>query len=312
MSKHARVLVTGGAGFIGSHVVDCLVGNGYEVRVVDNLSTGKLENIKEHIEEGRITFVRGDLREADFVRKSVQDVDAVIHLAAITSVPFSVTHPSVTHEVNVNGTVNLLNSCLSSSVRKFVFISSCAVYGESQYLPIDEKHPTSVSSPYAASKLEGEELCRNHQEQHGLSTVVLRLFNVYGSRQGSDAYVGVVTRFLNQAKKHLPLVIFGDGLQTRDFVHVRDVTEAVLKAIKTEDLEGEVFNIGFGKATSMNSLAKSVFDLIGANPDIVYEKPRIGDVKASFADISKAKKQLDYNPIVPLEKGLRSLVDESC
>jgi UDP-glucose 4-epimerase len=167
-------------------------------------------------------------------------------------------------------------------------------------------------SPYAVSKLEGEEHCKNHQEQYGLSTVVLRLFNVYGPRQGLNAYSGVVTRFLDQVRKHMPLVVFGDGRQTRDFVHVWDAAEAVLKALENTNVAGEVFNIGFGRATSVNSLAKSVLNLVGANLGIVYEKPRAGDIKASFADISKAEQQLDYRPIVPLEKGLRSLVEEGC
>jgi UDP-glucose 4-epimerase len=311
MDEKAKVLVTGGAGFVGSHVVDKIVGSGYSVRVIDNLSEGKLSNIGGHLKNGRVRFFNGDVRDAELVKKCIRDVDAVVHLAAVTSVPFSFANPSLTFDVNVNGTVNLLNACVETKVKRFVFVSSCSVYGDPCYLPIDEIHPTSPLSPYAVSKLEGEEHCRNHQEQYGLSTVVLRLFNVYGPRQGLNAYSGVVTRFLDQVRKRMPLVIFGDGLQTRDFVHVWDAAEAVLKALENTNVAGEVFNIGFGRATSVNSLAKSVLNLVGASLGIVYEKPRAGDIKTSFADISKAEQQLDYRPIVPLEKGLRSLVEEA-
>jgi UDP-glucose 4-epimerase len=312
MGEKGSVLVTGGAGFVGSHVVDRLVGSGYRVAVVDDLSRGKLSNVKRHLKNGRLCFFEGDVRDAQVVRRCIRGVDAVVHLAGVISVPFSVENPSLTFDVNVNGTLNLLEACAKAKVRRFVFVSSCSVYGEPNYLPVDEKHPTCPLSPYAASKLEGEERCKNHQEQHGLSTVILRLFNVYGPRQGFNAYSGVITRFLSRARERMPLVIFGDGLQTRDFVHVSDVSEAVLRAVETEGVEGEVFNIGFGRATSVNSLAKSVLDLAGASTGIVYDKPRVGDVKASFADISKAEKQLGYKPAVPLEKGLRSLVEEAC
>ena len=191
-------------------------------------------------------------------------------------------------------------------------VSSSAVYGEPRCLPIDENHPTKPTSPYADSKLKSEAACVEFQRDYGLDFVILRLFNVYGPRQGLNAYSGVITRFFDQAKKRLPLFIFGDGNQTRDFVHVSDVVDSILKALETEHVGGEVFNIGFGRATSVNSLAKSVLDLTGENLGIVYGKPRTGDVKASLADISKAEKQLNYEPTVPLEKGLKSLVDELC
>ena len=312
MDERARVLVTGGAGFIGSHVVDKLVGSGYDVSVVDNLSEGKLSNIKGHLKDGRICFLEGDVRDDEFVRKCVDNVDAVVHLAAVTSVPLSVENPSLTFDNNVNGTLNMLNACRRAKVRRFVFASSCSVYGEPSYLPVDEVHSTFPLSPYAASKLEGEEACKLNHGHHGLSTVVLRFFNVYGPRQGSSAYSGVITKFFDRVRKHMPLVIFGDGSQIRDFVHVWDVSDAILRTLETKSAEGEVFNIGSGRATSLNSLAKSVIDLAGVSLGIVYEKPRAGDVKASFANISKAERQLGYKPIVPLEKGLRSLVEEAC
>lgn len=312
MDERARVLVTGGAGFIGSHLVDRLTSYGYRLTIMDNLSVGKLGNIEGQLSDGRVRFVKGDIRDVELVRSCVQDADVVVHLAAVISVPFSFENPSLTFDINVNGTLNLLNACARAGVKRFVFVSSCAVYGDPRYLPVDEIHPTSPLSPYATSKLEGEEGCVNLLEQYGLSIAILRLFNVYGPRQGLNAYSGVITRFLDQARRHTPLVIFGDGSQTRDFVHVWDVAEAILKALETTSAEGEVFNIGFGRATSVNTLAKSVIDLTGADKGVIYEKARIGDVKSSFADISKAEKQLNFKPSVPLDKGLRSLVEETC
>jgi UDP-glucose 4-epimerase len=307
------ILVTGGAGFIGSHVVDELVRSNCEVRVVDDLSEGKLSSIEEHLRNGRVCFFEGDVRDAELVGKSVQDVDAVVHLAAVTSVPLSVENPRLTFDVNVNGTLNVLKACTEARVNNFVFVSSCSVYGEPSYLPIDEEHPTSPKSPYAASKLGAEAWCEHFEEKHGLRTTVLRLFNVYGPRQNSRGYAGVIAQFLERVKHKQPLTIYGDGSQTRDFVHVRDVADAVVKAIASKKTcKGEVFNIGFGQAVSVNKLAKTVIDLTGSGLDIVYAKPRDGDVKASFANVSKAEKLLDYQPLVPLEKGLRSLVEEAC
>jgi UDP-glucose 4-epimerase len=233
MDEKARVLVTGGAGFIGSHLVDKLAGSGYSVRVIDDLSEGKLSNIGRHLKDCKVRFFNGDIRDVELVRSCVRDVDAVVHLAAVTSVPFSVENPSLTFDVNVNGTLNLLNASAKAKAERFIFVSSCAVYGDPSYLPIDEEHPTSPKSPYAVSKLEAEACCKSFEEKHGLESTVLRLFNVYGPRQSLNAYSGVITRFLDQVRKHLPLAIFGDGSQTRDFVHVWDVAEVILKALET-------------------------------------------------------------------------------
>ena len=300
-----RVLVTGGAGFIGGHVVDKLLAAGYEVRVLDDLSNGSLVNI-ERLRE--VDFVKGDVCDTGVARESVRGVDAVVHLAAMTSVPFSVQHPDLTVKVNVGGTENLVGECQRAKVKRFVFASSASVYGDPCYLPIDENHPTRPLSPYAASKLNGEMQCKVSSEDHGLETVVLRLFNVYGPRQTMNAYSGVITQFMNRIKKGLPLIIFGDGGITRDFVHVWDVADALLMALKLDCVKGEAFNIGFGEATTLDRLAKTVLDLAGKDLGIVYEKPRVGDVKASYANISKAEKLLNYKPMVSLEKGLQTLV----
>ncbi|TET65018.1 SDR family NAD(P)-dependent oxidoreductase, partial [Candidatus Bathyarchaeota archaeon] len=256
MQGFSRVLVTGGAGFIGSHLVDELVKRGYAVSVIDDLSTGEVENLQCHL-DGEVKFFKGDIRDGQLVDELVGGVDAVIHLAAISSVSFSVENPVLTNDVNVNGTLNLLNACVNAGVQRFIFISSCAVYGEPCYLPVNEKHPVKPLSPYAASKVAAEEYCEVFRKGYGLDTVVLRLFNVYGSRQRKeDTYSGVITRFAANLVYGKPLLIYGDGSQTRDFIHVDDVVEAVRLVLESGDVAGETFNVGSGKPTSINELAK--------------------------------------------------------
>jgi UDP-glucose 4-epimerase len=306
-----RVLVTGGAGFIGSHLVDRLVDCGYGVRVVDNLSTGRLENISGHLMSGRVDFVEGDIRDASVVEGCVEDVDSVVHLAALTSVPFSVENPNSTFDVNVKGTVNLLRACAQAKVDKLVFVSSCAVYGEPRFLPVTEEHPANPLSPYAESKVAAEKYCLGFHEKQLLRSVILRLFNVYGPRQGVNDYCGVIARFIDQARRGLPLVIYGDGWQTRDFVNVRDVVEAVLSSVESDYVDGKVFNIGFGVPTSIHELAETILEFAKLDLQVLNEEPRIGEIRHSYADISKAEQLLGYKPKVSLKDGLRELLAES-
>lgn len=308
MTSQSKVLVTGGAGFIGSHLVDRLVENGYAVRIIDNLSTGNLANIKAHVENGKVDFVKGDICDAQLVNKSVKDVDSVFHLAAQTSVPLSVKNPQLTYETNVTGTLNLLASCARQKVNKFVLASTCAVYGEPQYLPVDEKHPTSPISPYAESKLAAERYCLGFHERQLCCSVVLRFFNVYGPRQGLNDYSGVITKFIERAKKNMPLTVYGDGSQTRDFVNVNDVVTAILASVEKPQAQGEIINIGTGKQTSINELAKIISELGGSKSKISHETPRASDIKDSYANISKAQKLLNYHPNVSLKDGLQSLL----
>jgi len=303
-------LVTGGAGFIGSHLVDRLVRDGYGVRVVDDLSTGRLDNIAGHLNAGKVDFVKGDIRDVSLVTKSVDDVDVVVHLAALTSVPFSVANPDLTFDVNLVGTLNLIRACAQEQVGRLVFVSSCAVCGDPEFLPVREEHRPNPISPYAESKLLGERYCLGFQDRQLLPSVVLRFFNVYGPRQGMNDYSGVITRFINLVRRKEPLVVYGDGSQTRDFVCVYDVIDAVLASMTSDDVEGEVFNVGSGKPTSISELAKTVLDLAGVDLMIRYEKPRAGDIKNSYADISKAKKLLGYEPKVSLRDGLQLLLEE--
>ncbi len=305
-----KVLVTGGAGFIGSHVVDRLVLEGYEVSVLDNLSSGKLDNIQGHLSSGKVEFVKGDIRDASAVKQSLEGVKAVVHMAALVSVPLSVENPNLTFDINLLGTLNLLRSSINKKVDRFVFVSSCAVCGNPESLPVTEQTRTNPISPYAESKLIGERYCLGFSDRRLLNSVVLRFFNVYGPRQGMNDYSGVITRFIERCNQKLPLTIYGDGSQTRDFVNVKDVAEAVLASIKSSKAVGEVFNIGSGKHTSIKELAKTVIELAGVNSEVSFEKSRAGDIKDSYADISKAKMILGYEPKVSLRDGLQALVEE--
>ena len=306
----AKILVTGGAGFIGSHVVDRLVNEGYAIRVLDNLSTGKLDNIQVHLRSGKVDFVKGDIRDASKVSESLDGVSSVIHMAALVSVPLSIENPNLTFDINLLGTLNLLRSSIAKHVDKFVFISSCAVCGDPESLPVTEQTRPNPISPYAESKLIGERYCLGFNERQLLRSVVLRFFNVYGPRQGMNDYSGVITRFIDRCKHGLPLTIYGDGLQTRDFVNVRDVAEAVLASIKCKT-NGQVFNIGSGKPTSINELAKTIMGLTSTETQFSYEKPRTGDINDSYADITKAKTLLGYAPKVSLKDGLQALLEEN-
>jgi UDP-glucose 4-epimerase len=305
-----RVLVTGGAGFIGSHLVDRLVNDGYEIRVIDNLSTGKMSNIQSHLNSGKVDFINGDIRDVTLVKESLSGVSKVVHLAALISVPLSLENPDLTFNVNLSGTLNLLRASIQEKISRFVFVSSCAVFGEPELLPIRETNRTNPISPYAESKLIAERYCLGFSHRHLLSSVVLRFFNVYGPRQGLSEYSGVITHFIDSIRRKVPLLIYGDGLQTRDFVNIKDVVKGVSAAIKSNKAEGEVFNIGSGKPTSIIDLAKTVSDLAGVELKVRFEEPRLGDIRDSFADISKANNLLHYRSEVSLRNGLRTLLEE--
>lgn len=307
--RGSRVLVTGGAGFIGSHLVDGLMNEGYEVVVLDNFFSGETGNIRHHLDSGKFRLIKGDVRSSEDVKEALRDVDAVFHLAAIVSVPLSVKNPLLVDDVNVRGTLNLLEASLKADIERFIYASSCAVYGEALSLPIDEKHPTNPTSPYAASKLAAEYYCKVFSQNYGLKTLCLRYFNVYGPRQVKGLYSGVITRFIDRLRQGKPPIIYGDGKQTRDFVHVRDVVEASMLALSCQST-GEVMNVGTGRSITISKLAEVLMALSGRS-DLKprYVAPRRGDIRSSCADISRAKRALGYKPKVVLKKGLRTLLD---
>lgn len=298
-----KVIVTGGAGFIGSHLAEELARRGYRVIILDDLSTGKMENIKELIRKEGVQFIQGSITNFLLLKELSQGVAYVFHQAAIPSVPRSVKDPLTTNEVNINGTLNVLLAARDNKVRKVIYASSSSVYGDTPTLPKREDMMPHPQSPYAVSKLAGEYYCKVFQEVYGLSTVCLRYFNVYGPRQNPDSqYAAVIPRFIKRAAEGNPLIIFDDGEQTRDFTFIADTVAANILA--AESSASGVFNIGRGKSITINELARLVIKLMGNNVKPVHHAPREGDIRHSLADISKAK-AFNYEPRYSLEEGLR-------
>jgi UDP-glucose 4-epimerase len=307
-----RILVTGGAGFIGSHLVDRLLMEGYEVVVFDNLSTGSLDNIPLK-KNKNLSFIKGDIRDGETVKKALKDIDAVFHEAALVSVVLSVKDPILSNAVNVDGTLNLLQSSVELGVRKFVFASSGAVYGKHSGPIRRESMRTFPSNPYGITKLAGENYAKAFYKLYGLETVCLRNFNVYGPRQSfsiENCYGGVITLFFNRLLLNLPPIVYGDGEQSRDFVYVNDVVEANMLALNCKSASGECFNIGGGKETSVNKVSEILRTLLNKK-DLknVYEKPRLGEERRDFADITKASSILGFHPRFSFDQGIRELVD---
>lgn len=301
-----KILITGGAGFIGSHLVDKLV-DSHELTVLDNLSTGKLENLQSHLEREEIIFIRGDITSTETVRRAVKDIDVIIHLAALTSVPESIRKPLTYNKVNATATLKLVRQAVKSKVKQIIFSSSAAVYGNPIHLPIKESHPLKPLSPYAASKIAAENYLKTYSSLHGIKTTILRIFNAYGPRQTLNQYSGVITIFINNALKGKPLKIFGDGNQVRDFIYIEDVVEAFKLALEAN--RTATYNIATGKPTKIITLAKTVKQLTQAKSKIIYTKPRKGDIRYSYADITKAKNQLGFQPKTTLKEGLRKTIE---
>ena len=310
MTPDFKVLLTGGAGFIGSHIAERLLADGHSVVVLDNLYAGKMQNLKRCSDDPNFRFIKGDIRDKKTVGKATVGVDAVIHQAAITSVPLSTRNPKFIHSVNVAATMSLLESCVKNEVARFVFASSSAVYGAAKKMPIPENAPTRPLSPYGESKLRVEKYCQKFWKEHGLETVCLRYFNAYGPRQTTGQYAGVISRFFDRLKNKLPPIIYGDGKQTRDFVYVSDVVEATVTALGCEKAAGKILNIGTGKATSINQLSRTFMKLMRcSNVKPKYVALRAGDIEHSLADITNAKKILGYRPRFSLEQGLEKYIE---
>jgi len=298
-----KVLVTGGAGFIGSHIVESFVSKGWEVTVLDNFSTGNIENLVSV--KSKIKIIEGDIRDRLVVNSAISGAKIVIHLAARVSVPESFKNPFETYEVNFMGTQVILEASLKNNIERVIFASSSAVYGNTAMLPITEENEDNPSSPYGVSKLLGEKLCRFFFEAYGFKTIIFRFFNVYGPRQSSDSdYSAVIPKFLQIIQKGGTPVIFGDGEQTRDFIFISDLVRAHHLALNTDKAFGEPMNLASGEKTSLNRLVGIISDLTGLDIIINYEPPREGDIIHSFCSIENVKKNLTFNPDYNIRSGI--------
>jgi nucleoside-diphosphate-sugar epimerase len=303
----AVFLVTGGAGFIGSHIVRTLLQRRQSVRVLDNFSTGKKENLTGCL--NRIQLFSGDVRDDQAVRRSVKGVDFVLHQAALASVPRSIDDPLQTDEVNVHGTLTLLSAARDAGVRRFIMASSSSVYGSSPRMPKRETYRPDPISPYAISKLVGEKYCGVFHHLYGLETVCLRYFNVFGPRQNPDSqYAAVVPKFIAALLAGKAPVIYGNGRQSRDFSYVANIVEANILACRTPGVAGQVFNIACGRRYTVNELFIRIKRILHASGFPRYAPRRPGDVRHSLADISKARRQLGYRPSVSFGEGLEKTV----
>lgn len=304
----ACYLVTGGCGFIASHLVEALVKRNERVRVFDNCATGTTDNIAAV--KDQIEFINEDLRDLEVVRRAVDGVDYIMHQGALPSVARSVANPIRSNDVNIGGTLNILVAARDAGVKRVVYAGSSSSYGNVTALPRSESLPSQPASPYALTKYVGECYCRIFTEIYGLETVALRYFNIFGPRQNPNSpYSAVIPRFISAGLNGHPPTIDGDGEQSRDFTYVANAVHANLLACHAEGAAGTVFNIGCGEQTSINRLAALIGELMELDIKPVYAPPRIGDVRHSRADISKAQRLLGYQPCVSLKAGLRKTID---
>jgi nucleoside-diphosphate-sugar epimerase len=303
----ASYLVTGGAGFIGSHLAEELLRRGHRVRVVDSLITGKRANLAAI---PAAEFVEGDLADADVAAKATAGMDYVLHQAAIPSVPRSVDDPATTNRANITATLNILVAARAAGVKRLVYAGSSAAYGDTPTLPKHEEMPTRPLSPYALQKLVGEQYCQMFTQLYRFPTVTTRYFNVFGPRQDPGSpYSGVISLFATAVLAGQTPIIHGDGEQTRDFTYIANVVDGVLRACEAPNVAGEVINVATGQRTSLNELLRVLNRLVNVNVRPTYKETRAGDVRDSQADISKAKALLGYEPTVSLEDGLRHTLE---
>lgn len=300
-----KILVTGGAGFIGSNIVNSLVEQGYRVTVLDDFSSGYKSNLKTN---PLVEIVNGDIRDGGAVNRAIKGAVAVIHLAASVGNKRSIDNPILDSEINVIGTLRILEACREACVPKIVYSSSAGVFGELKQLPIAEDHPIDPNTPYGVSKLAGEKLCLAYAHLYDIEAICLRYFNVYGPNQRFDEYGNVIPIFSFKMLRRESPTVFGDGEQTRDFVNVSDVAQANLKAVKAVGVSG-AFNIASGTSISINRLLDFLKEISGFDRPVNYAPPRLGDVKDSLADISAVSKALGYEPLMTIEKGLIEYID---
>jgi len=302
------VLVTGGAGFIGSHLVDRLLKDGFEVRVLDDFFSGKRANIAHVLD--RIELIEGSVADVDVAARAVEGVDYVLHQAAIPSVPRSVREPLKSNHANVDGTLAMLDAARNAGVRRFIYAASSSAYGDTPTLPKVETMASDPRSPYAVAKLAGEGYCRAFTRVYGLETVALRYFNVFGPRQDPESeYAAVIPKFILALMEDRPITLHGDGEQSRDFTFIDNNLEGNRLAMTAPEASGEVMNLACGERFTLNELVAMLAEIMGKTPRVTYIESRTGDVKHSLADISKAKRLLGYEPRVSFREGLERTVE---
>lgn len=303
--KNKRIVVTGAAGFIGSHIVDKMLEMDNYVVGIDNFYNGRKSNLSNALKSKKFTLLRGDIRDSNFLSDNFKEIDLIFHEAAFTSVPQSVKMPLSCNQVNVEGVLNVLNAARLRDVEKVVFASSSSVYGDMKELPKREDMPTWPISPYGVSKQAGESYFRAYHEVYGMNTTALRYFNVFGPRQRDSPYSGVIAIFFGKIARGEPLVIFGDGEQSRDFSYIKDIVKANVLAVNAPKSSGEVINIAAGSPITVNGLAQNMLEITAhEHLEIKHLDPRPGDIKHSFGDLTKAKDILDYTPDFNVKTGL--------
>lgn len=308
MPEYKKYLVTGGAGFIGSHLVEELVRRQYQVRVLDDFSSGKEENLAGL--SSKIEIIRGDIRNKDLCLEAAAGMEVILHQAALASVPRSISEPFLAHDINLTGTLNLLQAGVKAGVKSFALASSSAVYGDDEVFPKKEGSEGKPLSPYAAQKLASEKYCQVFSYLYNFNAVCLRYFNVFGPRQDPDSqYAAVIPIFIKRMLGGQAPTIFGDGQQTRDFIYVGNVVKANLLAAQAEHFRGEAFNIGSSERLMINSLAAEIASCLGQTLKPEYAPPRPGDIKDSYASVDKARKLLGFEPDIDFKSGLRLTID---
>jgi UDP-glucose 4-epimerase len=310
MSEKKRILITGGAGFIGSHLAEDLVKSGYSVKIIDDFSTGNVNNILGLFNHKNFKMIRGSITNKEMLAKAVSDVDVIFHLAAQIHVDRSIIEPRYTFEVNTLGTLNILDAALENDVEPVVYASTSEVYGSAKYVPMDEDHPMNPASPYAASKAAADRLCFSYYNTYKLPVVMVRCFNTYGPRQKDSGYAAAIPKFIRRTLAGLPPVIYGNGKQTRDYMYVKDTVKAYKLVLKSyENVLGKAINFGTGKETKILDLANTIAELAGNKSVPVHVAPRSGEVTRLCADTTLVEKTLGFTPSYPIRKGLEEFMN---
>jgi len=306
-----KILITGGAGFIGSHLCDMYVKKGYTVLCLDNFMSGNLTNIRHLLNYRNFKLINGDIRDFNLLEKVMRNVDTVFHLAAQIHVDRSIVEPKLTYEINVLGTLNILEAARIYDVKRVIYVSSSEVYGSAQYVPMDENHPLNAPHPYGASKIAADRMCRAYIETYNMDICIMRPFNIFGPRQRDTGYGGAVSIFTKRVLANMPPIIYGDGEQTRDYTYVKDILVAFDKILNYEKPLKEPINFGTGREIKIIDLANKIIELCGKKGELepVHVVPRPGEVRRLVADFSRARRILGWEPKYTLEDGLREFID---